>query len=69
MATTRKEFRISVVRAKSRVARGTARLSDLLTVARYRAQTPDEALVALQSRVVYYRFVRTGVLLDAATPF
>lgn len=69
MATPRKEFRISVVRAKARLARGTARFGDLLMVARYRAQTPDEALVELQPRLTYYRFVRTGVLLDAGTPF
>lgn len=69
MTTPRKAFRLSVVRAKSRVARGTARLSHMLTVVRYRAQTPDEVLVALQPRLTYYRFIRTGVLLDAATPF
>lgn len=69
VATPREEFRLSVVRAKSRVARGNALLGDLLVVARYRAQTPDEALVALQPRLAYYRFIRTGVLLDAGTPF
>lgn len=69
MAAPRKAFRLSVVRAKSRLARGNALFGDLLVVARYRAQTPDEALAALQPRLTYYRFVRTGVLLDAGTPF